>query len=80
MTPNLLLVLFLLAAAVCVAGQFAVVREVFAGRAPGVSRRPATRWAEIAWVLIPAAVLLAVLVATWVRISASGAPELGSLS
>jgi hypothetical protein len=77
LTGNLLIVLFLLAAAACVAGQFAVVREVLAGRAPGVSRRPAGRWAEIAWVLIPAVGLVAVLIATWMRISPP--PDAGSL-
>ena len=77
LTRNLLAVLFMLAAASCLFGQFAVVREVFAGRAPGVSKRPAVRWAEIAWVLIPAAGLLAVLIATWLRVSA--VPEVASL-
>ena len=77
LTRDLLLVLFLLAAAVCLAGQFGVVREVLAGRAPGVSRRPGARWADIAWVLIPAVALLAVLVATWMRISAPESPLAG---
>ena len=78
LTRNLLAVLFVLAAAACLAGQFAVVREVLAGRAPGVSNRRAVRWAEIAWVLIPAAALVAVLIATWMRIvTASEATSLG---
>lgn len=76
LTRNLLAVLFLLAAALCVGGQFAVVREVLAGRAPGVSDRPTARWAEVAWVVIPAAGLIAVLVATWLRIFP--APDAGA--
>jgi hypothetical protein len=66
---NLLLLLFVLAAAVCLMSQFAVVRAVLSGRAPGLSRRAAGRWAEIAWVVIPAIGLVAVLILTWLRIA-----------
>jgi hypothetical protein len=66
---NLLLLLFVVAAAVCLASQIAVVRAVLSGRAPGLSRRPAGRWAEMAWVVIPAIGLVAVLIATWLRIA-----------
>ncbi len=57
--------LFWLAAVVCVTAQLFVVRDVVAGRAPGRSRAPSARWKEIAWVVIPALGLLAVLLATW---------------
>jgi hypothetical protein len=70
---NLLLLLFALAAAVCLVSQFAVLRAVFSGRAPGLSRQPAGHWAEIAWVVIPAIGLVAVLIATWVRIASDQA-------
>jgi hypothetical protein len=66
---NLLLLLFVLAAAVCLVSQVAVIRAVLTGRAPGVSRRAAARWAEIAWVIIPAVGLAAALIATWLRIA-----------
>ena len=52
MPQNLLLLLFVLAAAVCLVSQVAVIRAVLTGRAPGVSRRAAGRWAEIAWVIL----------------------------
>lgn len=57
--------LFWLAACACVVAQLAIVRAVLAGRAPGVSDRRAVRWREVAWVLTPALVLVAVLVVTW---------------
>lgn len=62
-SPSLLL--FWIAAAVCVAGQVAVLRAMAAGRAPGTSRRPVARWTEVVWVVLPAVILGVVLAATW---------------
>lgn len=60
--------LFLVAASVALVCQGAVVYAVLAGRTPASSSRPGARWAEIAWVILPTLVLLAVLAATWLRV------------
>jgi heme/copper-type cytochrome/quinol oxidase subunit 2 len=73
-------VLFWVAAVVSLIGQFAVLRDVIAGRAPANSGTPGARWREIAWVLIPAAGLIAVLVATWFAVVAAGHVALTSAS
>lgn len=59
---------FLIAAGVALVCQGIVVQAVFAGRAPASSSRPSARWAEVAWVLIPALVLVTVLAVTWLRV------------
>ncbi|NUQ11493.1 MAG: hypothetical protein HUU26_04060 [Gemmatimonadaceae bacterium] len=60
--------LFLIAASIALVCQGALVYAVLAGRAPASSPRPGARWAEVAWVVIPSLLLLAVLVATWIGI------------
>lgn len=57
--------LFFPAAVLALVSQLAIVWAVLAGRAPASSRRPIARWAEIAWVVLPTLVLIAVVLATW---------------
>ncbi|HEX9564435.1 MAG TPA: hypothetical protein VF981_10710 [Gemmatimonadaceae bacterium] len=57
--------LFLPAAAIALVSQLAVLWAVVAGRAPASSQRRSARWADIAWVVLPTLVLIAVLLATW---------------
>jgi hypothetical protein len=59
---------FLLSAAVALVAQLAVLRSVVAGRAPASSPGPAARIAEIAWVVLPTAALIAILALTWGRV------------
>lgn len=65
-TPALLI--FWLGALASLGAQVAIVRAVFAGRGQGAAERT-VRWREIAWVVTPALMLLAVLIATWMRIN-----------
>lgn len=62
--------LFLLSAVIALVSQLAVLRSVIAGRAPASLPGPAARLAEIAWVLLPTVALIAILFATWNRMSA----------
>jgi hypothetical protein len=57
--------LFLSAAAVALIAQLAVLRSVIAGRAPASTPGRAARFAEIAWVVLPTAALIAILLLTW---------------
>ena len=57
--------LFLIAAAVAVLAQLAVLRSVLIGRAPASSPGRSARFAEIVWVVIPTVALLVILVFTW---------------
>lgn len=60
--------LFIGAAVLAFGCQLAVLYAVIVGRAPASSTRRSARWVEVAWVVLPTVVLLAVLVATWNRI------------
>lgn len=60
--------LFLLAAAIALLAQLAVLRSVIAGRAPASSPGRSARLAEITWVLIPTVALIAILFFTWNRV------------
>jgi len=66
-------VLFWFAALVCVASQLAVIVAAISGRTPGMSRTSSGRWKEIAWVVLPAIVLIVVLAATWHAVGLQGA-------
>jgi heme/copper-type cytochrome/quinol oxidase subunit 2 len=57
--------LFFAAAGVALVCQLAVLQAVVAGRAPASSPGRTARVAEIAWVVIPTIVLLALLFMTW---------------
>ena len=59
--------LFILAAAVALIAQFAVLWSVVAGRAPASSPGRSARLAEIAWVVLPTIALIAILLLTWNR-------------
>jgi hypothetical protein len=61
--------LFLPAAAIALVAQFAVLWAVIAGRAPASSPGRQARLAEIAWVVLPTLVLIAVLLFTWNRMA-----------
>jgi heme/copper-type cytochrome/quinol oxidase subunit 2 len=59
---------FWLAVACCVVAQAAIVRSALARRTPlagGAPMPPLRRPIEVAWTLVPAAVLALVLVQTW---------------
>jgi hypothetical protein len=79
-TRGLAHLVFWLFAVLAAASQVAILRAMVAGRAPAASRRPMARWAEVAWVLIPAVVLVAVLVATWQAIGRQPVPMTGPLT
>ncbi|HEX6316329.1 MAG TPA: hypothetical protein VFZ73_15775 [Gemmatimonadaceae bacterium] len=57
--------IFLPAAAVALIAQLAIVRSVLLGRAPASTPGLGARFAEIAWVVLPALALIAVLFLTW---------------
>ena len=59
--------LFVLSAVVALVAQLAVLRSVIAGRAPASSPGRTARLAEITWVLLPTAALIAILFFTWNR-------------
>ncbi len=66
--------LFVLATAVCIVAQLAILRAVAAGRVPGASRAPGEpprRAAEVAWAVLPAAMLALVLFLTWRSVEAA---------
>ena len=60
--------LFLPAAVIALVAQFYVLWAVLAGRAPASTPGRRARFAEIAWVVLPTIVLIAVLVLTWSRL------------
>ncbi|HEX9085541.1 MAG TPA: hypothetical protein VF836_12455 [Gemmatimonadaceae bacterium] len=64
--------IFWVAAVACVIAEVAILRSTFAAQRPNRSELvPASsRSAELAWAVIPALALCAVLVATWQRIDA----------
>lgn len=60
------MVIFWLAVACCVVAQVAIVRGAArAGRVSGQGEDRALRRSELAWTLVPAAMLAAVLLFTW---------------
>jgi heme/copper-type cytochrome/quinol oxidase subunit 2 len=59
--------LFFPAAAVALVAQSAVLWSVIAGRAPASTPGRSARMAEIAWVVLPTVVLIAILLLTWNR-------------
>ncbi len=69
--------LFWVAVTCCLTAQIAIVRSVIGSRPQGGSGagipRP-RRAVELAWTLIPAAVLVLVLVLTWHALHRAGAP------
>jgi hypothetical protein len=60
--------LFVASAAIALLSQLVIVRSVLLGRAPASSPGRGARLAEIAWVVLPAIALIAVLFFTWNRI------------
>ena len=69
--------LFWVAVACCLTAQIAIVRSVVRPRQQDGSGTlvPRTRYAvELAWTLIPAAVLVLVLVLTWQALHGAGVP------
>lgn len=62
--------LFLPAAAAALIAQVAVLWSVIAGRAPASTPGRSARLAEIAWVVLPTLVLIAILLLTWNRLGA----------
>jgi len=60
--------LFFLSAAVALTAQLAVLWSVIAGRAPASTPGRSARLAEIAWVILPTLVLIAILLLTWNRL------------
>ena len=77
---NLTHLIYWFCAALAVASQVAILRAMVAGRAPAASRRPMAKWAEVAWVLIPAVVLVAVLFATWQAMGRQAVPVTGPIT
>ena len=67
----LTLLSFWVAAAICVVAQLALVRSGLRAR-PEITPGRAARLKEVAWALLPAILLGAVLVATWRTISVPG--------
>lgn len=74
---------FWVAAVICAVAQVAIVRSVFVARAPlgaddgsppssspGAPIGPPRRAAEVAWAVVPALALVAVLVLTWQAVRA----------
>jgi hypothetical protein len=68
LSPRPLRSLFIPAAAVALIAQLAVLRSVIAGRAPASTPGRSARLAEIAWVVLPTLVLIAILLLTWDRL------------
>ena len=66
--------IFWIAAAACVIAEIAILRFSFAGQRANKSELVpvAARSGEIAWAIIPALALVAVLFATWQRVEARG--------
>jgi heme/copper-type cytochrome/quinol oxidase subunit 2 len=64
--------IFWIAAVACVMAEVAILRSTFAARRAARSELvpPSSRSGEIAWAVIPAVALCAVLIATWQRIEA----------
>jgi hypothetical protein len=60
--------LFLPAAAIAFVAQVVVLYAVMTGRAPASAPGRSARWAEVAWVLVPTIVLIAILFFTWNRL------------
>jgi len=60
--------LFFPAAALALIAQLAVLWSVIAGRAPASTPGRSARLAEIAWVVLPTLVLIAILLLTWNRL------------
>jgi hypothetical protein len=65
MSTNLSFALYWLAALTCAIAQAMVIRSLLLGRTPGARRTAWARAREVAWVLLPAVMLAAVLVSTW---------------
>lgn len=69
MSPNVADAVFWIAVVACVVAQVAITRSVLVARQPelpaGARVAPARRSAELAWALLPAVALAAVLALTW---------------
>jgi heme/copper-type cytochrome/quinol oxidase subunit 2 len=71
--------LFLLATALCIVGQVALIRSLIAGRVRGVTETRGSRLAEITWIVLPAVVLLLLLLATWRLVGSAGIASTASV-
>jgi hypothetical protein len=65
MSTDFSFALYWAAALTCVVAQGLVIRSLLLGRTPGARRTAWARAREVAWVLLPAVMLAAVLVSTW---------------
>jgi heme/copper-type cytochrome/quinol oxidase subunit 2 len=65
MPRTLSLLLFAIAGGIAVFGQAMVLRDLFAGRTPAADTSAPSRVREVLWIVLPAVVLVALLVATW---------------
>lgn len=65
MSRSVSLLLFALAGGIALFGQAMVLRDLFAGRTPAADTSAPSRAREVLWIVLPAVVLVAVLVATW---------------
>ena len=65
MNHTLSFVLYWAGALTCAVAQGFVIRSLLLGRTPGPRRTVWGRAREVAWVLLPAVMLAAVLVSTW---------------
>lgn len=82
-TPSWTQVTFWVAAAACLLAQLAIVRSVFVARPPADASAGAAaagaaprRPGEVAWAILPAVALAAVLVFTWRAMHAPADPSM----
>lgn len=66
-------IVFWFAAVLCLMAQGMVLRSLLLGRTPAARTGTAARAREVAWVLIPAIVMVLVLIASWRAIHESTA-------